>query len=81
MTEHHYPWRHLVQHGGDCFGVFRTSPHCLGRGGTSEPGQVKRDRVDSRRRENGFEVPVVPPPSVQSENPWRARAVRLPEQA
>ena len=81
MPEHHYPRRHLVEHGADCFGVVGSSPYFLGCGGASEPGQVECDRVDSRGRENGLEVPVVAAPPVQSQDPRRASAVRLPEQA
>ena len=80
MPEHDNACLHLFEHGGDCSGIVRSSPDGVGRRGTSEAGQVQRDRIHARGRENRVEVPVVSPPSVQSQDPRRARAIRLPEQ-
>ncbi len=81
MPEHDYPRRHLVEHRGNRSGVVGGSPHRIGRGGAPETGQVEGDGVDARGPKDGIEVPVVPPPPVQSQDPRRARAVRLAEQA
>ncbi len=80
MPEHDDACLHLLEHGGDCSRIVRSPPDGVGRRGTSEAGQVERDRIHARGRENSVEVPVVSPPSVQSQGPRRARAIRLPEQ-
>ena len=81
MPEHHYPWLHLVEYGGNCFGVVRTSPYCVGRGSASEPGQVKCDRVDSRGARTASKSLWSRRHPCRARTHGRARAVRLTEQA
>ncbi len=78
---HDHSRRHLVQNCRNRLCVVRTPPSRVGRGSTPESRQVKCDRLDSLSCENCVEVPVVPAPTVQRQNPGRPRAVRLPEQA
>jgi hypothetical protein len=71
---------HLNEHCGDCIGILGRAPNGLGSRSTPEARQVEGDRVDARRKDP-VEVAMVPSPSVQGEDRWRARAIPLTEQS
>jgi hypothetical protein len=81
VPDHDHSWRHLAQNCGNRLCVVGTPPSRVRRGSAPESRQIECDRLDSRSCKNGTEIPVVPAPTVQSQNPRRPRAVRLPEQA
>jgi hypothetical protein len=81
VPDHHHARRHLAQNCGNCLCVVGTPPSRVRRGSAPESRQVKCNRFDSGSCKNGAKVPVVPAPTVQSQNPRRPSAVRLPEQA